>query len=194
MSPAVVTKRIREASPRFKARMAGVFFLLTMLTAASTEIFVRLSGRLNIAADLAAAFIEVLGMVAVTLLLYAIFKPVNGSLSLFAAAFNLVALALEAFQTLNIGLVFHGFYCLLIGYLIYWSTFLPRILGSPMVIAGLSWLTFLPTPLTKYLFPYNMAAALVAEGLVMLWLLVTGANVSEEEVESKELAQPSIAT
>jgi hypothetical protein len=185
-------KRIVEASPRFKARMAGVSFLLTMLTAAFTEIFVRMSGRLNFAVDLAAAFVEISGMVAVTILLYAIFKPVNRNLSLLAASLNLVALTLEAFQVLYIGLVFHGFYCLLIAYLIFSSTFLPRILGAPMAIAGLCWLTFLPTPLASYLSPYNMASALLAEGLVMLWLLVMGVNVSDMRRESNQRGQSSV--
>jgi len=75
MSAAAMMKRITEASPRFKARMAGVFFLLTMLTAAFTELVVR--GKLSFAADLAAGIVEISSMVAVTLLLYAIFKPVN---------------------------------------------------------------------------------------------------------------------
>jgi hypothetical protein len=193
MSAAVVRKWTAEVSPRFKARIAGVFFLLTMLTAASTEIFVRVSGRLNFAADLAAAFVEVSGMVAVTMLLYAIFRPVNKNLSLIAGSLNLAALALEAFQVLNIGLALHGFYCLLIAHLIFRSTFLPRILGASMAIAGLSWLTFLSTPLANYLSPYNMASALLAEGLVMMWLLVMGVNVSNVGREGKRLDQPSVA-
>jgi Domain of unknown function (DUF4386) len=175
MSAAVMMKPIAEASPRFKARMAGVFFMLTMLTAAFTELVAR--GRLNFAADLAAGIVEVSGMVAVTLLFYFIFKPVNRSLSLLAASFNLVGLTLEALQVLNIGLVFHGLYCLLIGYLIFRSTFLPRILGALMAIAGLCWLTFLSTPLANLQPPYNLASGLVGEGLVMLWLLVMGVNV-----------------
>jgi hypothetical protein len=187
MDGVVVNKRIAEASPRFKARMAGVFFLLTMLTAAFTEIFVRISGRLNFAADLAAAFVEVSGMVAVTILLYLIFKSENKNLSLLAASFNLAALTLEAFQVLNIGLVLHGFYCLLIAYLIFRSTFLPRILGAPMATAGLCWLTFLPTPLADSLSPYNMATALLAEGLVMLWLLVMGVKISKGKVKASGL-------
>jgi hypothetical protein len=193
MSAAIVKKWIAKASPRFKARMAGVFFLLTMLTAAFTEIFVRISGRLNFAADLAAAFVEVSGMVAVTILLYSIFELVNKNISLLAAALNLAALTLEAFQILNVGLVFHGIYCLLIAYLIFRSTFLPRILGAPMTIAGVCWLTFLPAPLANYLSPYNMATALLAEGLVMLWLLAMGVKVSEVGRGSKRLDQPSVA-
>jgi hypothetical protein len=96
---------------------------------------------LGFAADLLAGLIEVSGMIAVTLLFYDIFKAVNRSLSLLAAFFNFVGLTLELLQ-LNprgvvIGIGFHGFYCLLISYLIFRSTFLSRILGAPMALAGL---------------------------------------------------------
>jgi hypothetical protein len=172
-------ERMSEASPRFKARMAGVLFLLLVLTAAFTEFFAR--GRLSFAADLAAGIIEVSCMIAVTLLFYGIFKPVNARLSLLAAAFNFVALTLELLQFLphgvNIGLGFHGVYWILIGYLIFRSTFLPRILGPLLAIAGLCWLTFLLPPLASHLSPYNLASALLVEALVMLWLLVMGVNV-----------------
>jgi hypothetical protein len=57
----------------------------------------------------------------------------------------------------NIGLAFHGFYWILISYLIFRSTFLPRILGAT-TIAGLCWLTFLSPRLTNYLTPYNLAS------------------------------------
>ena len=177
MSAAVVMKRIAETSPRLKARMAAVFFLLTMLTAAFTELFVRISGRLNFVTVLAAGVVEISGMVAVTLLFYAIFKPVNRRLSLLAASGNLVALTFEAFQSLNIGLVFGGFYCLLIGYLIFRSAFLPRILGGLMALAGLGWLTFLSPPLARYLSPYNLVLGFLAELSLCLWLLVMGVNV-----------------
>jgi hypothetical protein len=171
-------KRFAEASPRFKARMAGAFFLLLVLTAAFTEFFAR--GRLSSAADLEAGIIEVSCMIAVTLLFYGIFKPVSKRLSLLAASSNLVALTLELLQFLprgvNIGLAFHAFYWILIGYLIFRSAFLPRVLGVLMAFAGLCWLTFLSAPLTSYLSRYNLASALLVEGLVMLWLLVMGVN------------------
>ena len=67
MSTAGLTNRIAEASPRFKARMAGVLSLFSLLTAAFTELFVR--GTLNIAGGL----IAIVGMVGVTLLVYDLF-------------------------------------------------------------------------------------------------------------------------
>ena len=66
-------KWIAEASPRFKARVAGVLFLLALVAAIVGEFVVR---RFEIAGD----FIAVSGMVGVTLLLYDIFKPVNRGL------------------------------------------------------------------------------------------------------------------
>jgi Domain of unknown function (DUF4386) len=167
-------ERIAEASPRFKARMAGVLSLLSLLTAAFTELYVR--GRLNIAGGL----IAIAGMVGVTLLFYYLFKPVNRSLSLLAAFFSLVALTFETLrwqpQGMNIAMVFVGFNCLLIGYLIFRSTFLPRILGVLLVFGGLGWLTYMSPPLVNYLSPYNLALGILGQESVMLWLLVMGVN------------------
>jgi hypothetical protein len=179
MSSAEIMKRPAEDSLRFKTRMAGFLFLILVLTAGFTEFFAR--GRLNFAENLIAGIIEVSCMIAVTLLFYFIFRRVNRRLCLLAASFNFVALILEVLQFLphgvNIGLGFHGFYWILIGYLIFKSTFLPRTLGVLMAIAGLCWLTFLPPALASYLSPYNLAAALLVQGLVMLWLLVVGVNM-----------------
>jgi hypothetical protein len=66
-------KRIADASPRFKARIAGALFLLGLLSAVFGEFFVR---RLEIAGDLVA----VSSMIAVTLRLYGIFNPAQRSL------------------------------------------------------------------------------------------------------------------
>jgi hypothetical protein len=168
-------ERIAEASPRLKARIAGVFYLLTFLTGGAA-LFVR--GRLGSAAGLIAGACYI----AVTLLFYDIFKPVNRSLSLLAAFFSLVGCAIGALSPFHLApphinnLVFFGFYCLLIGYLIFRSTFLPRILGVLMAIGGLGWLTFLSPPLANYLSPYNLAPGILGEGSLTLWLLVVGVN------------------
>jgi len=190
MSAAEMMK-IAKVSPRFKARIAGALYLLSVVTAAFTELFVR--SRWNIAGGLIAVAV----MVVVTLLVYDIFKPVNRGLSLLAAFFSLVGLSCEALrlqpQGVNIAIVFAGFYCLLIGYLIFRSTFLPRILGGLMVIAGLGWLTYLSNPLVNYLSPYNLAFGLLAEASVFLWLLVMSVNVPKRQrkQEHGELTEPS---
>ena len=175
MSAAVVMKRIAETSPRLKARMAGVLYFFSLLTAGFTETFVR--GRLNYAGG----YIAIAGMATMTLISYDIFKPVNRSVSMIAVLFAFVGLTFEALrlqpQGLNIALVFHGFYCILLGYLIFRSTFLPRILGALMAFAGLGWLTYLSTPVVNHLSPYNLASGLLGDVSVYLWLLVMGLNV-----------------
>jgi hypothetical protein len=179
MSARGIMKLIREASPPLMARLAGALLLLSIVMAAFNEFFIR--GRLGSAVNLAADLIEVSGMVVVTLLLYYVLKPVERRLSLLAASSNLVGGAFEALRWtprgLDIGIVFHGFYCLLIGYLIWRSTFLPRILGALVAFAGLAWLTFLSPSLANYLSPYNLASGLVGEASLMLWLLVMGVNL-----------------
>src|SRR5713101_6827797 len=79
-------------------------------------------------------------------------------------------------QAVNICFVFFGVYCLQIGYLIFRSAFLPRILGVLMAFAGLGWLTFLSPPLANYLSPYIFAPGILGEGSLTLWLLVIGIN------------------
>jgi Domain of unknown function (DUF4386) len=152
-----------------------VFYLLTFLTGGAA-LFVR--GRLGFAAGLIAGA----SYIAVTLLLYYLFKPVNRSLSLVAAIFSLAGCAIgplslfvHAASHIN-PLVFFGFYCVLIGYLIFRSTFLPRILGALMAFAGLGWLTFLSPPLANHLSPYIFAPGILGEGALTLWLLAVGVN------------------
>jgi len=90
----------------------------------------------------------------------------------------LASLFLELYgRGVNICFVFFGVYCLLIGYLIFRSAFLPRILGVLMAFAGLGWLTFLSPPLANYLSPYIVVLGFLAELSLMLWLLVMGVNV-----------------
>jgi hypothetical protein len=81
-----------------------------------------------------------------------------------------------------VGLVFFGFHCMLVGILISRSTFLPRILGWLMAIAGLCYLTnsfanSLSPPLQGHLYPYILLPGLVAELSLCLWLLAVGVNV-----------------
>ena len=79
-------------------------------------------------------------------------------------------------QAAGVALVFFGVYCLLIGCLILRSTFLPRFLGVLMVLAGLGWLIFLYPSLAARLFAFIAIIGVIAEALLMLWLLVVGVN------------------
>jgi hypothetical protein len=169
---------IRKASPRFKARLAGGLYVFSLLTAMFLELF--LGGKLGAAADV----IQMTGMLAVTLLLYGIFRPVSRSISLLAASSNLIGLVGIVFEVLrgdpqgeNFAMVFHGIFCLLTGYLVLRSDFLPRILGAPIAFGGLSWLTYLSPSLASYLSPYNVACGLLGEASLFLWLVVMGVNV-----------------
>lgn len=89
-----------------------------------------------------------------------------------ALAFMLLKLFTQCY---NLGLVFFGFYCLLIGYLAYKSTFLPRFLGPLVMLTGLGGLTFLWPPLASALLPFNLATGF-GEILLALWFLVAGVN------------------
>jgi hypothetical protein len=74
-------------------------------------------------------------------------------------------------------LLFFGPFCLLIGYLIFRSSFLPRILGVAMALAGLGWLAFLLPAVPNYLSMAIKIFGFLAELSLCLWLLVRGVNV-----------------
>jgi len=230
MSTAGMTGRIVGASPHPRARITGAVYLLFFVTTISAELSIRgliVSGdavttATNILAHeslfrlhFAGALIATALYVALTALLYELFKPVNRSLALIAAFFSLTGCAIQAFGSLfqlapsvilggehylsvfkveqlqavalmflnlngeaaNIYLVFFGLFNFLIGYLIFKSTFLPRILGGLMALSGLGWLIFLSPPLANHLFTYIAVVGILAEALLMLWLLVKGVNV-----------------
>jgi Ca2+/Na+ antiporter len=174
MSATAQSQAPRDASPRLKARAAGAFYLLAVFTAVLGEFTVH--GRFAYAAGLAA----VACYMAVTLLLYAIFKPVSRQVATAAAVLNFAGLVLEALRwqpwRVNVAMVFHGSFCLLTGWLILRSTFLPRALGVLSAFAGLDWLLDLSPSIAARLAPANTALGLLGEGLPMLWLLAMGIN------------------
>ena len=231
-----VKVQIAAASPRSRARITGVVYLLFFVTAVLGEFFMRQAGisgiQPGVSGDAAATANTILAhellyrlgfalglistacYVAVTALFYQLFRPVSRSLSLIAMCLSLMGLAIATFGSLlqlaplvvlggnpylsvfnvkqlqalaqqlldlnaqagYIALVFFGVFQLLIGYLIFRSTFLPRILGALIALGGLGWLTFLSPPLATSLLTYLMVLGILAEVPLMLWLLVMGVN------------------
>jgi hypothetical protein len=165
MSTAEMTKRIAGASPRLEARIAGLLYLLIFIVAPSGAATATPAKMIvNLTCDAGVAFI-----------LYDLLKPVNRSLALLAVLFRLIFVAVMTVNSLSyfgavvlyqsgpyspaafntgygIAMVPFGLHCLLIGYLIFRSIFLPRILGILMALAGLGYLTFLCPRLGSHLF------------------------------------------
>jgi hypothetical protein len=169
-----------EATPRL-ARITGVVYLLYFLTAASGEAFI---GRGRPFAFGVFDLIAHALYMAVTLLFFYLFRPVNRNLSVLAAIFGLAGCANDVLSRFDLApykissLVFFAPYCFLIGYLIFRSGFLPRILGVLMAAAGVGWLIVL-SELASRVSTYLTILGFLAEASLMLWLVVKGARPLE---------------
>lgn len=243
---------IAAVSPRFTARMAGLFYLLYVLiagvagfarrglivggnaSATATNITANQSlYQLGFSCD----FLSVAAYVVVVVLLYHLLKPVNGTVSMLAASFGFMGCILMAvggiFQlaplsvlghtsgpavfsaeqlqaqaylflklynhAYSIALISFGLFDLLIGYLIFKSTFMPRIVGVLMSLAGVSFLTFLAPAFGAGNLQWIVALAF-GEGVVILWLLVKGVDeklwheqAARSGSHTREGSSPSIA-
>jgi hypothetical protein len=182
-------KRMAIASPRLRARIAGILYLIIFIAAPSG------AGS----ATPAKIAITMACDTGVALLFYDLFKPVNKNLSLLATVFRLIFVAVMTVNSLNyfglvdlfnsahssaafntgygIALVPFGVHCALTGYLIFKSNFLPKIIGILVMLAGLGYLTFIWPPLGDRLFvPYILVPGVVGEGSLTLWLIFVGVN------------------
>jgi hypothetical protein len=101
------------------------------------------------------------------------------------AALALLALKLSA-QVSGIALVFFGLFQIAIGYVIFRSTFLPRVLGTLVLVAGVGWLTVLIPPLVNLLGTPLEVLGLIAEASLMVWLLAFGVDTQRWNEQAKE--------
>ena len=122
----------------------------------------------------------------------------------YATAFEKGQLQALAFVFLNaqhygyaLGMVFFGLHLGVLGFLVYRSLFLPRILGILMVVSALG---YLADSFTKFLLPQSadtlavvvVVTALIGELPLTLWLLVKGVNV--ERWRQRALVSPTRET
>jgi hypothetical protein len=99
------------------------------------------------------------------------------------ATLSLLALNIQA-QGYAIGLVFFGFYCIIIGYVIYRTNAIPKILGIFYAIAGFCYLInsftmFLSKGFANPLFIYLAIPTFLGELSLCLWLLIKGINTAK---------------
>jgi hypothetical protein len=90
-------------------------------------------------------------------------------------------------------LLFFGPYCLLLGYLIFRSRFLPHALGVILAVAGVGWLAFLIPTLPHFLSLAIEGLGVFAEASLMLWLIVRGVNVERWKLQADAASQRFIA-
>lgn len=160
--------------------------------------------RLGIGLDLVAQLCDV----PVMLILFLLLSPVNSTLALLALLFNIVQtsvlvanqLTLVAAQLLSpdqpaladvavraysygepIGLVFFGFTCIVEGYLIRRSHYLPQVVGLGMQIAGAAYVanTVLLLLAPDVASIVVLIPTVVAESALALWLVARGVDVPE---------------
>ena len=232
-------------SPRFKARLAGIFTLIEGISSVFGQL--RIPGQFIVTLDSAATaanilnnetlfrlgvsltLIAVASHIAWVVLFYDLFKPVNRTLASLAAFVGLIAIALQAVsaifqmapltilhgsefssaftaeqlqalaylslriqgQTFNTYLVFFGLWCLLTGYLIFRSGFIPRLVGLLEMLAGAAYLILLWPPLASALDPYYLFLG-VGELVLLLWLLVKGVDSERWHERARALNRTSL--
>ncbi|MGO9948810.1 MAG: DUF4386 domain-containing protein [Steroidobacteraceae bacterium] len=217
---------------RQAAIVAGFAYLLNPVSYAEYSIYPKLVIPGNIeqtAANISAHgplfvgaifcyLISFTGDVVIAWALYFLLAPVNRSLSLLMAWFQLVYAAIAFYATLHLvaayrllstpdylavfgaaplhaqvllllrsfrydwsmSLVLFGIHLVLLGYLIYRSRYIPRLLGILLVINGFGWMI---DSLGPYVFPHAdfgfTFVTFFGELLFMLWLLIRGWKIQE---------------
>ena len=174
--------------PRRVARLAGALWLVVIAGGVVSVVTQTGQPRLAFAVNQFSGLVYL----GVTVLLYQLFKPVDASISLFAAFCGLAGVASGAALALvrsdppalgfYIAMSFFGPQIISIGYLIMRSALIPRMLGVLLLLGGSSYIinsftNFLAPTIGAHLAPFIIPIAILGEGALTLWLLVKGVNV-----------------
>jgi hypothetical protein len=169
--------------------------------------------RLNIVSDLIGQVLHIL----LVLVLYELLKTVNKNQALLMVVLALVPVPIAMLNQLNqfavlpllnstdrsqvmfflnlhnqgvlIAQIFWGLWLFPLGYLVFKSGYIPRILGVLLIIAGLGYLI---DSFGKFLLPnYDLTISMftfIGEVLLLLWLLIKGVNVEQWKKRALESA------
>ncbi len=187
---------IRSMESLWRFHIAAELFLLICAVALLLILFALLR-PVNRALVLLAAFFNLVSIgleAAITMyLLEALFPLGNaGYLKAFAPEqlYAMASLSLKSHSYgFGVSLIFFGCFCLVIGYLIFRSGYLPKTIGVLMQIAGVCYLTnsfalILAPAFADRIFPAILVPAFVGEASLCLWLLVKGVNVQRWEEQA----------
>jgi hypothetical protein len=184
---------IRSMESLWRFHIAAELFLLICAVVLLLILFVLLR---PVSRDLAllAAFFNLVSIgleAAITLYLLEVLFPLGnaGYLKAFAPEqlYAMASLSLKSHSNgFGLSLIFFGCFCLVIGYLIFRSGYLPKAVGVLMEIAGLGYLTnsftlILAPKLADRIFAVIAGPAFIGEASLCLWLLVKGVNVEKWE-------------
>lgn len=90
----------------------------------------------------------------------------------------------------SVGLTMFGVYCLLLGWLVLRSRFLPRVLGALLILSGVTWLTanlaVLAWPDLGGELMWTVGVAALGEIAFTIWLLLKGVDEVEWHRQSSE--------
>src|SRR5438034_11829897 len=187
---------IRSMESLWRFHIAAELFLLICAVALLLILFVLLR---PVSRDLAllAAFFNLLSIgleAATTLYLVGALFPLGnaGYLKAFTPE-QLYAMATLSLKShgygFGVSLLFFACFCLIVGYLIFRSGYLPKTIGVLMQIAGVCYLTnsfalILSPAVANRLFPAILVPAFIGEASLCIWLLVKGVNVEKWEKAS----------
>ena len=184
---AEIAQNISANKPLFNAAILGylIAFLCDVVVAWALYLLLKpVNENLSLLTAWFRLVYTVIALVAL-LNLVTVLRLVNPSNTLAVIQTDLIQaqilFALDAFRShWYFGLLFFGLHLGLLGYLVFRSHYLPRILGILLVIAGVGYLL---TNLKPFLFPgLNLDFAeytFYGELIFMLWLLIRGSRMKE---------------
>ncbi|HXO22537.1 MAG TPA: DUF4386 domain-containing protein [Thermoanaerobaculia bacterium] len=188
---AATAANIRSLESLWRFGIAGEFFLL-LCAVVLTLIFYVLLRPVSRDLALLAVFFNLVSIAieaSVGMYLLAALFPLGKAEYLQAfqpgQLYALASLAVKSHSYgFGVALIFFGCVCLLLGYLIFKSGYLPKAVGVLMQIAGLCYLInsfalILAPSVANRLYPAILLPAFVGEASLCLWLLVKGVNVEK---------------
>ena len=167
------------------------FLLANFVVPGDTEILIRdIGANKKLFGFAVAAYLLVLVLDSIIgLALFVVLKPAGKNLAWFTAAFRLlyaglliIGLFALVFQIIDVygfesikllGYIFFAVHILVLGYSVYKSDYLPKILGILLILASLTYMVFfVDLHLPESLKVFVMLTMLIAELSLSIWLMV----------------------